>query len=160
MRPFEVWLPYFSSLLSHYPAPPIYASATLNVFLFLHVFPCLNISQTDPKEVSRIFCPHLPPFTYSTPYPYNPTPCSFDFPLTYTLYEAHSSLRINSFGTSLTQSAPLNFLCKHIPVTTWCVSWAPSGHSTVNLQDFRDGCWIPSLPSQKIDKVEICHFAR
>lgn len=113
-----------------------------------------------PKETSRIFCSHLPLFTYSTHYPHNPTPCSFGFPLTYILSFTDSSLRIKSFGPSLTQSAPPNYLCKHTTPTACCVSPAPSGHSIVNPQYSREGCWIPWLPCQRIHKVAICHFAR
>lgn len=158
MKPLEIRLPYFSSLLSLTCTSRLcFSHAEWFAFPSLFLLPP-NLSQTFPQRLLEYSAPISHPL--HTHYPHNPTPCSFGFPLIYTLSFTDPSLRIKSFGPSLTQCAPPNYLCKRTPPTACCVSWAPSGHSIVNPQYSREGCWIPRLPSQRIHKVATCHCAR
>lgn len=85
---------HFSRLISPCPAPIICASTMLSIPSCV-VLP-RSLSQIDPSERSP---KHSPPL--SSPHPYNPTPCSFSFPLPFTVSSAHIPLRINhSLGLS------------------------------------------------------------
>lgn len=93
MRFFKVWLPHSSYLASCCPVPAVCMSALFSIPSSF-VLPW-SLPQIDPSRSPE----HSPPF--SSPHPYNTTPHSFSFPLSFTLFSAHRSLRIkNSFGPS------------------------------------------------------------
>lgn len=142
MRFFKVWLPHSSCLTSCCPVLAVCMSALFSIPSSF-VLPW-SLPQLDPSRSPE----HSPSF--SSPHPYNTTPHSFSFPLSFTLFSAHRSLRIkNSFGPSWWNLKCLNcYSCKYMPATTHCAFGAPSipwcryptwsPGQAVGIQ----GCWV------------------